>query len=380
VLLVEDDAADAYLVQELLAEVGAPVDLTVAPTLAAAEELVGAADCVLLDLGLPDAQGLTGLRALVRRRHEAAICVLTGFGDEHIGVQAMGEGAQDYLIKGQVDGTLLARSLRYAVERRRADENASRLREAELRARESARLERGLLPQPLLRTDRAKIHTFYQPGRHSAQLGGDFYDVVQTAPGRIAMMVGDVCGHGVDEAALGVELRVSWRALMLAGVGEDAVLPAIEEVLISERRDESVFATLAVVTVDLDRAEIEVRLAGHPPPLLVRAGEASVIPAEYGAVLGVFADARRPTTRVALPADWSLLLYTDGLIEGRSGVGDGRLDVEGLLRLLTSPPAAALPAGELGPWLVRQAEGRNGGPLADDVAMLLLSTRDDAHG
>jgi serine phosphatase RsbU (regulator of sigma subunit) len=381
VLLVEDDAADAFLVRELLAEVDAPVDLTVAPTLAAAEDLVGAADCVLLDLGLPDAHGLTGLRALVRRRHAAAICVLTGFGDEHLGVQAMGEGAQDYLIKGQVDGTLLARSVRYAVERRRADENARRLREAELRARESARLERGLLPQPLLRTDRAKIHTFYQPGRHSAQLGGDFYDVVQTAPGRIAMMVGDVCGHGVDEAALGVELRVAWRALTLAGVDEDAVLPAIEEVLISERRDEGVFATLAVVTVDLDRTEIEVRLAGHPPPLLVRDGHASVIPAEYGAVLGVFADAQRPTTRVALPAaDWSLLLYTDGLIEGRSGDGDGRLDVDGLLQLLTSPPAAALPAVELGSWLVRQAEGRNGGPLADDVAMLLLSTQDGGRG
>ena len=84
----------------------------------------------------------------------AAVCVLTGRQDEHLGVVAVAEGAQDYLVKGQVDGVLLTRALRYAVERKRADENARRLREVELRQAESARLERGLLPQPLMDTDR----------------------------------------------------------------------------------------------------------------------------------------------------------------------------------------------------------------------------------
>lgn len=374
VLLVEDDEADAFLVQELLEEAKAPVDLTVASSLARAAELLSGVDCVLLDLGLPDAQGLTGLRRLLQLRQAAAVCVLTGLGDEHLGAAAVGEGAQDYLIKGQVDGTLLSRAIRYAVERKRADENARRLHEIELLQKESARLERGLLPQPLLRTDRVRVHTFYSPGRHSAQLGGDFYDVVQTAPGRIAMMVGDVCGHGVDEAALGVELRVAWRALMLAGVGEDAVLPAIEQVLISERRGDEIFATLAMVTVDLDRSEAEVRLAGHPPPLLLAGGRATVMPATYGPVLGVFTDAKRPTSRVALdPGEWSLLLYTDGLIEGRVGTGEARLDVTGLQGLITSPEAAALSTSELARWLVGRVEELNGGPLADDVATLILS-------
>jgi serine phosphatase RsbU (regulator of sigma subunit) len=377
VLLVEDDEADAFLVGELLEEADAPVDLTVATSLARAAELLSEVDCVLLDLGLPDAQGLAGLQRLIQLRQTAAICVLTGLGDEHLGVAAMSEGAQDYLIKGQVDGTLLARAVRYAVERKRADENARRLHEVQLQQQESARLERGLLPQPLLRTARARVHTFYRPGRHSAQLGGDFYDVVQTAPGRIAMMVGDVCGHGVDEAALGVELRVSWRALMLAGVGEDAVLPAIEQILISERRGDEIFATLAMVTVDLDRCEAEVRLAGHPPPLLLNDGRATVMPATYGPVLGVFVDAKRPMTKVPLdPADWSLLLYTDGLIEGRVGAGDARLDVAGLQGLITSPEGQDLSTPELARWLVGRVEELNGGPLADDVATLILSTAD----
>ena len=372
VLLVEDDDADAFLVRELLDEVGAGVELTVARTLARAVELVPHADCVLLDLGLPDAQGLDGLRRLLAVAGGAAVCVLTGLGDDHIGAAAVAEGAQDYLIKDQVDGVLLARSIRYAVERRRADENARRLHEVELQQQESARLERGLLPQPLLRTDAVKVHTFYQPGRHSSQLGGDFYDVVQTSPDRLAMVVGDVCGHGVDEAALGVELRVAWRALVLAGVDDDAVLPAIEQVLISERASTEVFATLAMVTVNLTDGEASIRLAGHPPPLLITADDPVPIAHRHGPVLGIFDTSDRPATRVALPAqDWTLLLYTDGLIDGRTGDGDNRLEVAGLRSMLGR--ARDVPPEELAGWLVAQAEAANEAPFVDDVAMLVLT-------
>jgi serine phosphatase RsbU (regulator of sigma subunit) len=374
VLLVEDDDADAYLVRELLDEANARVDLAVTTSLAQARQRVAGVDCVLLDLGLPDAQGLDGLRRLLGVANPPAICVLTGLGDDHLGAAAVAEGAQDYLIKGQVDGVLLARSLRYAVERKRADDNARRLHEVELQQQESARLQRGLLPQPLLQTDSVLVHTFYQPGRHSALLGGDFYDVVQTAPDRLAMMVGDVCGHGVDEAALGVELRVAWRALTLADVADDAVLPALEQVLISERRAEEIFATLATVTVDFVQGEATVRLAGHPPPLVLGGGGADVAPAAYGPVLGVFERSERPATRVNLGGDdWALLMYTDGLIEGRRGDGDERLDIEGLRALISRSARRAVARADLPGWLVARAEEANGGPLSDDVAMLVLS-------
>src|SRR5215510_10513674 len=153
VLLVEDDEADVFLVRELLDEAGVEVDLTVATSLGQARHSLAEADCVLLDLGLPDAQGLDGLRRVLGVAERAAVCVLTGLGDDHLGAAAVAEGAQDYLIKGQVDGVLLGRALRYAVERKRADENARRLHEVELLQQESRRLQRGLLPQPLLQTD-----------------------------------------------------------------------------------------------------------------------------------------------------------------------------------------------------------------------------------
>ncbi|MEO3777064.1 fused response regulator/phosphatase [Micromonospora sp. B11E3] len=373
VLLVEDDEGDAFLVGELLAETNSTIDLLVAASLREARQRVAGVDCVLLDLGLPDAQGLDGLRRVLDMAGGAAVCVLTGRSDEHLGIAAVAEGAQDYLVKGQVDGVLLARALRYAVERKRADENARRLREVELRQAESARLERGLLPQPLMSTDEIAVHTLYRPGRHAALIGGDFFDVVQTRPDRVDLIVGDVCGHGADEAALGVELRVAWRALVLAGVPDDEVLPALEQVLMSERRLQEIFATVATARLDLTRNAMTVRLAGHPPPLLLSGDRVAPVPAPAGLLLGV-----RPRRPVAFDLeldtdDWSLLMYTDGLIEGRVGDGDERLDVPGLTALLHDPATAAVPLAQLPGWLVGRAEQANGGPLADDVAMLLVT-------
>jgi serine phosphatase RsbU (regulator of sigma subunit) len=374
VLLIEDDPGDAFLVQELLVEARAPVDLEIAASMAQARPRLRMFDCVLLDLGLPDASGLSGLRELLEESAGTAVCVLTGLEDEHLGVAAVGEGAQDYLVKGQVDGVLLTRALRYAVERKRADENARRLREAELRQAESARLERGLLPQPLIDAAAWGLVSFYRPGRHRALLGGDFYDVVEVGPGRLQLLVGDVCGHGVDEAALGVTLRVAWRALVLAGVPDDAVLPALEQVLVSERRSDELFATVAMVGVDMPANRAAVRLAGHPPPLLLSPDGATPCRVDPGLVLGVLPGMACPVTEISLPADdWALLVYTDGLIEGFDGTGGARLGVDGLCAMLDAYRDRTATPSELPRWLVGQAEQRNGEALADDVAMLLLN-------
>ena len=91
-------------------------------------------------------------------------------------------------------------------------------------------------------------------------------------------------------------------------------------------------------------------------------------------MLGVLPGVSRPTTDLELDSDdWSLLMYTDGLIEGRIGDGDERLDVDGLCALLSDEPGRDGRWPTCPRWLVGQAEERNGGPLADDVAMLLLT-------
>ncbi len=382
VLLVEDDPGDAFLVQELLTEAGAPVDLEIATDMAGARPRVGAVHCVLLDLGLPDTTGLDGLREILRLNSRVAVCVLTGLEDEHLGSAAVAEGAQDYLVKGQVDGVLLGRALRYAVERKRADDNARRLHELGLRQAESARLERGLLPKPLLRGPVPSVYPLYRPGRRRALLGGDFFDVIQTDADTVHVLIGDVCGHGVDEAPLGVALRVSWRALVLAGVPEEAVLPSLEQVLVSERRTEELFATVATVAIDLARGEASMRLAGHPPPLVLTAAGVRQCEVRPGLVLGVLPGIERPPSTVRLGKGWALLMYTDGLIEGWSAPDSGgeRLGVDGLCRILDDRDQVATGAGELPHWLVEVVEERNGGPLADDVAVLLITPESVSAG
>ncbi|MGH3547048.1 MAG: response regulator [Pseudonocardiaceae bacterium] len=209
VLLVEDDEGDAVLVRELLTDAGVSVDLVWARSLGDAQRLWFAGmDCVLLDLQLPDASGLDGLRQLLRRG-DVAVVVLTGMDDQYQGEAALGTGAQDYLAKGQIDGRSLVRVIRYAVQRHRAEVVARELSESQLQAAENVRLSCGLLPAPLIIDPSVGHAAQYQPGGGRMLLGGDFYDVVQTTDGAVWAVIGDVCGHGPDEAALGVCLRIA---------------------------------------------------------------------------------------------------------------------------------------------------------------------------
>jgi len=124
ILLIEDNPGDARLIREMLAEVrSVPFDLEQVNRLQTGLERLttGGIDVVLLDLSLPDSYGLeTFIRVQTQAPH-VPIVVLTGFKDETLGIEIVKKGAQDYLVKGQVDGNLLVRSIHYAIERKRAD-------------------------------------------------------------------------------------------------------------------------------------------------------------------------------------------------------------------------------------------------------------------
>jgi len=129
-LLVEDNAGDARLIQEMLNEQG-PNDtfLIHATAMKEAEAHLadGVIDLVLLDLGLPDAEGLQAVRRVRAAAPRVPLVVLTGLDDETVATQALQEGAQDFIIKGQMDLRGLLRALRYAVERKNMEETAREL-------------------------------------------------------------------------------------------------------------------------------------------------------------------------------------------------------------------------------------------------------------
>ena len=380
VLLVEDDDGDALLVDELLDEVGALVEVRRARSLSQAKGLVAGAACILLDLGLPDSQGLNGLRQLLQLEPEAAIVVLTGEANEHLGELAVRAGAQDYLVKGEVAGHMLNRVIRYAVERRRAEEAQRALHAAQIHAQENARLERGLLPSPLLADSRLSVSARCLPGGKHHLLGGDFYDVVETSDGWVHALIGDVCGRGPAEAALGVCLRVAWRTMVLAGRPADETLATLSELLEHERQDDTMFATLCMMSVHPDRKTGWVRMAGHLPPLLLNRHGVAELPTLSAAPLGLSEVRDWPATHVRLDGSWSILLYTDGLIEGRIGKGSERLGSEGLMDLIReSLGSLDGPGEELLDEVIDRVRELNGGDLDDDLAALALgfSSPDD---
>jgi len=125
VLLIEDNPGDARLIREMLAEArGGLFDLECADRLSTGLERLaaGGIDVVLLDLGLPDGQGLDTFVRAHTQAPDVPFVVLTGLDDEALAVQAVEAGAQDYLVKGQVDSTPLGRALHHAIERKRAEQ------------------------------------------------------------------------------------------------------------------------------------------------------------------------------------------------------------------------------------------------------------------
>lgn len=129
ILLIEDNAGDARLLKEMLSD-GGPDSFTLlwADWLSEGLEQLETEeiDVVLLDLSLPDSQGLDTFTRVHARKPQMPVIVLSGLSDEKVSIKAVREGAQDYLIKGQVDNNLLTRAIRYAIERKQAEEHMQR--------------------------------------------------------------------------------------------------------------------------------------------------------------------------------------------------------------------------------------------------------------
>ena len=371
-LLVEDDDGDALLVQALLIDAGEPIELVRARSLREAEPLLAGVQCALVDLGLPDAIGLSAVQRLRRAAPDVALVVLTGSNDRARGLAALAAGAEDYLVKGEVGGAVLAQEIRYAVERRRAEISARRLLVAEQRQAENIRLARGLLPRLTVSGRGVETATKYLPGGRDALLGGDFFDALQLQDGTVRAVIGDVCGHGPDEAAVGVALRIAWRTLVLSGMDPAEVLRGVAEVLRHENDDPASFTTVCDLTIAADGRKAVVRLHGHPPPLTLVPKVQWLDNARPSPPLGCVPYEPSDPFEFALDRTWAMVLTTDGLHEARSGTG--RLGLNAVAEL-----AAGIegwiddPDGALAE-LLRRVSDINGGVLEDDVALLWLGS------
>ena len=226
---------------------------------------------------------------------------------------------------------------------------------------------------PAARSGRARSTARAAPARC---IGGDFFDAVLGPSGTVHAIVGDVCGHGPDEAALGVLLRVAWRALVLAGVDEPQLLPKLQQVLVSERHDRSLFTTAATVALrpaDDGSARLHalVRLAGHPPPLVLGDAAALAVAPPVGLPLGIRPTRAGPPSRSpSSPAGRCCCTPT---ASSRAGCRSRRTALDRRTDRRARRRTRHRDLDRLPERLVERAEQLNGGALVDDVAILLLS-------
>jgi len=186
-------------------------------------------------------------------------------------------------------------------------------------------LQRSLLPQEVHRTPGLEIAYRYLPSSVVSEVGGDWFDVVPLTSGRVALVVGDVMGHGIRAAATMGQLRTAARTLITMDLTPDQLLRRLDET--ASAIGEGQFATCICAVFDPADRSCTVACAGHPPPVVTQPdGSTRLLEVPAGAPLGV-GGVPFESTEFTLPEESVLVLYTDGLVERRGRDLDEGLDL-----------------------------------------------------
>jgi len=373
VLLVEDNEGDVLLIEEMLAETpDACFELTSVDRLAAALERLSQPDVgvVLLDLSLSDSHGPQTFRALRQAAPGLPVVVLTGLDDAATAQQAVQEGAQDYLVKGQISGPQLAHSLRYALgrhQRQRLIEDALEATEAELHL--AHKIHQDLLPHADPRLPGFDIHG---ASRCAGQAGGDLLHYLPLADGALAVAVADVTSHGVGPALLMVAVRSYLRAFAQTQSDPGRILFLVNRLFAEDVTDGN-NCSLFLAKLDPLRRTLVYASAGHHPPGLVLAPDGTIKHQLYstGVLLGI--DDGSPYAAagpIELEEGDLILLITDGVVEARSP--EGLMFGEGLARQEVQRQRQRK-ARDIVAALMDAVEAFRGGqPQADDITAIVI--------
>jgi serine phosphatase RsbU (regulator of sigma subunit) len=227
-------------------------------------------------------------------------------------------------------------------------------------------MQRSLLPRARPRIEGIEIGDVYEPSER-LDVGGDVYDFLVLEDGRLAVVLGDVTGHGIDATADMAMAKFVFRSLAREHSEPAEFLARANEVVVGELAQNK-FISMLYVTVDPANGDVACACAGHPSPRIVGADGAVRSLQARGLVLGVDPDQSYAAVHETLPVGGALVLYTDGVIEARRGselYGDGRLD--GALGT-----RASLPAEELANAIVADCRAFTGGELTDDCAVVVI--------
>ena len=206
----------------------------------------------------------------------------------------------------------------------------------------------------------------YRAATDAARVGGDFYDLVTLGPGRLMVIVGDVCGKSLGAAAQSAVVRYMLRAYAAEGSPGEA-LSRLNSALIAQTPDQP-FVTLVVAYIDVARHMFEYAVAGHPRPIVLAGHGEFPVPDEGNVPVGIFRGVPYPTNRAILPDDSCVVLYTDGMTDARrDGVLFGEARLHEAVRANLQPAA---PGSRR--QLLETVKEYAGGVLADDCAVVAV--------
>jgi sigma-B regulation protein RsbU (phosphoserine phosphatase) len=344
-LLIEDNPGDARLIELMLQDAdGEAFEVRHVDRLEdGLRELAnGNIDVVLSDLSMPDSNGLDTFIRLHARAPHVPIIVLSGLNDTTVALNAVHEGAQDYLIKGEVDGQLLARSMRYAIERKRMSEQlhryAAELREKNAQLESDFNMAREIqqiflpdqyptFPHSVAPEDSAlKFSHRYI----SAQaVGGDFFDIFAITDSAAGVFVCDVMGHGMRAALITAIMRGLIEELMPVAADAGKFLTEINRSLraILRRTREPFLATAFYAVADSTTGELRFANAGHPSPFRLQRDTNEVhtlkeYDSRHGPALGLFEKTDYPTCSCPFAPGDFVFLFTDGIYEATNAGGE----------------------------------------------------------
>lgn len=224
-------------------------------------------------------------------------------------------------------------------------------------------LQLNLLPQRLPELSEARLTYRYQPNRINLRAGGDWFDTIVLPGRRIAMVVGDVAGHGIHSAAAMGHYRTAVRSLASIGLDPAMLLTRLNDIAMDFNGD--VTATCVYAIYDPVEHWCGIASAGHLPPILARPDEApQAFEVEGGPLLGALPDAEYSLTSLSTPPGTRLLFYSDGLVESRDAGFDS--GISHLVRRMHS----RRPAGELLDLLMAESPS-----VEDDRTVLLAEFR-----
>jgi phosphoserine phosphatase RsbU/P len=374
ILLVEDDPDDVWVMRNLLGDRwDAPFKLTQVELLSAAIERCAEDkfDVVLLDLSLPDSQGLETFFAMHAHANDVPIVVLTGHADEASAVKAVQAGAQDYLVKGQVNDHLLVRSIRYAIERSRRHRAEETMRDTSEEFRAAQEIQQRLYPAQAPILPGFDIAGALYPAKATA---GDYFDYIPMLDDCLGIVLGDVSSHGMGPALLMSETRACLRTLtqIHSDVGE--ILTRANRLLAADTSDFH-FVTLAMARLDPRDRSMVYASAGQRGYLL-RAGLDVTILDSTSLPLGVRADTVVPAApAMALRPGDVMTFFTDGMVEAESP-GRVRFGVARALQVIRSEREKS--AQDIIDVLYQQVVGfcRNE-PPSDDITIVVAKVKED---